>query len=123
VKTRGEIEAEISKGVNQIYAGLLGRGAKEIKTNIIGANVLVVLQNVLTAAELSVVKTTEGRKIIKEMCCAVVEHSRAQFQMAVVQATARNVIDIHHDISTATGREILVFSLSDPPTYRKPNGK
>ena len=117
------MEAEISKGVNQIYAGLLGRGAKEIKTTIIGAGVLVILQNVLTAAELKVANTTDGRRIIKEMCVAVVDNSRAQFQMAVVQATARNVLDIHHDISIATGREILVFSLSDPPTYRIPNGK
>jgi hypothetical protein len=117
------MEAEISKGVNQIYAGLLSRVAKEIRTNIIGAVVLVVLQNVLTAAELSAAKTTNGRRLIKEMCCAVVEHSRAQFQIAVVQATARNVIDTHHDISIATGREILVFSLSDPPTYRKTNAK
>lgn len=123
MKTQGEMEAEISKGVNQIYAGLLGRGPKEIKTTIIGAVVLVILQKVLTAAELDVAKTTDGRKIIKEMCMAVVDNSRAQFQEAVLQATANAVLDMHHDISIATGREILVFSLSDPPTYRIPNGK
>ena len=123
MKTQGEMEAEISKGVNQIYAGLLGRGAKEIKTTIIGAGVLVILQNVLTAAELNVTKTTDGRKIIKEMCEAIVNNTRTQFQTAVMQATGQNIVDMHHDISVNTGREIFVFSLAASPTYRIPNGK
>jgi uncharacterized protein YbcI len=123
MKTQGEIEAEVSKGVNQIYLGLLGRGAKNIQTNVLGATVLVVLQNVLTAAEIQVAKTPEGRKIIKEMCCAVVANSQVQFIAAVTVATGEDVIDMHHDISIKTGKEILVFSLANPLTCRKSNGK
>ena len=113
------MEAEISKGVNQIYAGLLGRGAKDIKTNIIGAAVLVILQNTLTVTQVQIAKTTDGRRIIKEMCEAVVSNTRLQFQTAVMQATAQNIIDMHHDISINTGREIFVFSLAALPNCRK----
>jgi hypothetical protein len=30
---------------------------------------------------------------------------------------------MHHDISVKTGKEVFVFSLVHPPTYRKKNGK
>lgn len=123
MKTQGEIEAEVSKGVNQIYKGLLGRSAENIRTHVVNATVLVILQNALTAAEIHVAKTTDGRKLIKEMCCAVVENSQSQFVTAVEAAVEIKVNDMHHDISTDTGKEILVFSLVKAPVYRKKNGK
>ena len=123
MKTQGEIEAEISKGINQIYVGLLGRGPTNTRTHAIGSTILVMLQNTLTATETNVAKTTDGRRIIKEMCSAVVDSNRAQFKAAVIQATQKDVIDMHHDISISTGREIIVFSLTDAPAYRKTNGK
>jgi uncharacterized protein YbcI len=123
MKTQGESEAEISKGVNQIYRGLLGRGADNIQTNVVGAVVIVMLQNVLTASEIQVAKTAQGRVVIKEMCTAIVENAAPQFSEAVKLATGVEVIDMHHDISIKTGRELLVFSLTKAPTYRKAHGK
>jgi uncharacterized protein YbcI len=123
MKTQGESEAEISKGMQQIYIGLLGRrGADDIKTHVVNSTVLVLMTNVLTATELTVAKTPEGRRLIKEMCCSVVENSSAQFINNVVEATGVDVIDMHHDISVKTGKEVFVFSLSKEPTYRKKHG-
>ena len=123
MKTQGETEAEISKGVNQIYKGLLGRSTSNIRTNIVAELVIVVLQNVLTSAEISVTKTGYGQTMIKEMCGVVVDNSAPQFSEAVKLATDVDVIDMHHDISIKTGKEIFVFSLEKAPTYRKANGK
>lgn len=119
MKTQGEIEAEVSKGVNQIYIGLLGRGASNIQTNVVGAMVIVALQNVLTAAEIQAAKTATGRALIKEMCGVIVENSAPQFIQVVQLATGISVVDMHHDISAKTGKEILVFSLERNPKYRK----
>jgi uncharacterized protein YbcI len=123
MKTQGETEAEISKGVNQIYKGLLGRSTSNIRTNIVDAVVIVMLQNVLTAAEIQVAKEAQGRVIIKEMCTAVIDNSAPQFSEAIERATGVEVVDMHHDISIKTGKEIFVFSLEKAPTYRKANGK
>jgi uncharacterized protein YbcI len=81
------------------------------------------LQNVLTASEIQVAKTARGRVVIKEMCTAIVENAEPQFSEAVKRATGVEVIDMHHDISIKTGRELLVFSLTKAPTYRKAHGK
>jgi uncharacterized protein YbcI len=123
VQTQGESEAEISKGVNQIYKGLLGRSASNICTNIVDTVVIVMLQNALTAAEIHVAKEAQGRVIIKEMCTAIIDNSAPQFINAVELATRVKVVDMHHDISIKTGKEIFVFSLEKAPTYRKVNGK
>jgi hypothetical protein len=117
------MEAEISKGVNQIYAGLLGREAENIKTYIIKDTVLITLKNVLTTTELQVAKTTEGLRIIKEMCMAVVENNHDQFKESILQATKEEVVDTHHDISIKTGREIFFFLLKTTPEYSKENNK
>jgi uncharacterized protein YbcI len=115
VKTKSEAEAEISKAINQIYRGLLGRVSENIQTRIFDATVLVVFQNVLTVAEVNASKNITGRKIIKDACLSIVENSQDQFFIAVKLATGADVIDMHHDISIETGKEMLFFSLSSPP--------
>ena len=119
MKTQGESEAEISKGVNQIYKGLLGRSTSNIRTNVIGSLVIVVLQNVLTVSEIQVSKNAQGRVVVKEMCVAIIENTGPQFIQMIQLATGVQVIDMHHDLSLKTGKEIFVFSLEKEPKYRK----
>jgi uncharacterized protein YbcI len=114
MKTQSESELEISKGVNQVYEGLLGRRTNNIKTSVFGAIVIVMLQNVLTAGETQVAKTARGRILIKDTCTAIVENAESQFIQIVQLATGVDVIDLHHDISIRTGKEIFVFSLDKP---------
>lgn len=119
MKTQGESEAEISKGVNQIYKGLLGRSTSNIRTNVFGSLVVVVLQNVLTVSEIQAVKNERGRVVVKEMCVAIIENTSPQFIQMIQLATGVQVIDMHHDLSVKTGKEIFVFSLEKEPKYRK----
>jgi uncharacterized protein YbcI len=37
----------------------------------------------------------------------------------VQEVTGVKVMSLHHDISTATGEEIVVFTLTQPPAYRE----
>jgi uncharacterized protein YbcI len=119
VKTQGESEAEISKGLNQIYKGLLGRSTSNIRTNVVDSLVIVVLQNVLSVSEIQVSKNAQGRVVVKEMCVAIIENSGPQFIQMIQLATGVQVIDMHHDLSLKTGKEIFVFSLEKEPKYRK----
>jgi uncharacterized protein YbcI len=119
MKTQGESEAEVSKGLNQIYKGLLGRSTSNIRTNVVGSLVIVVLQNVLTVYEIQAVKNERGRVLVKEMCVAIIENNGPQFIQMIQLATGVQVIDMHHDLSLKTGKEIFVFSLEKEPKYRK----
>jgi uncharacterized protein YbcI len=37
----------------------------------------------------------------------------------VQEATGVKVLSLHHDISTATGEEIVVFTLANSPLFRE----
>jgi uncharacterized protein YbcI len=36
----------------------------------------------------------------------------------VEKITGINVISLHHDISTVTGEEVVLFTLAQPPVFR-----
>ena len=41
----------------------------------------------------------------------------------VEEATGNKVVSLHHDISTATGEEIVLFTLAMAPSFREPKKK
>jgi uncharacterized protein YbcI len=41
----------------------------------------------------------------------------------VQEVTGVQVLSLHHDISTVTGEEVVVFSLAQPPAYRETKRK
>jgi len=34
-------------------------------------------------------------------------------------ATGAKMVSLHHDISTATGEEVVIFTLGESPTFRE----
>ena len=57
MKTKGKIEAEISRAIVQFEIDYMGRGPKESRTHIIEDLVVVRLKGVLTPAEEQLTKT------------------------------------------------------------------
>ena len=41
----------------------------------------------------------------------------------VEQATGVKVVSLHHDISTVTGEEVVLFTLAESPIVREPKRK
>jgi uncharacterized protein YbcI len=35
------------------------------------------------------------------------------------EITSTNVVSLHHDISTITGKDVLIFTLAEPPRFRE----
>jgi uncharacterized protein YbcI len=126
MKTQGEIEAAIGAGVNRFEREYMGRGPKHIFTHLIGDILVVRLQGVLTAAEQQLVKTRlpeKGRDLLKQVRTQLVETARPILEKMVVDATGVNVISLHHDVSTKTGEEIIIFTLDESPAFREPKKK
>jgi uncharacterized protein YbcI len=121
MKTQGEIEAAICQGISRFQQEYMGRGPKDIHAHLIGEVLLVRLQGVLTAAEQQLVKslpTDHGRNLLKQVRTQLVETARPLIEAMIEGVTGVKVLSLHHDISTKTGEEVLVFILVESPSYR-----
>jgi uncharacterized protein YbcI len=110
-KSKGEIEAEIGQAIVQFEIDYMGRGPKEARTYIIEDLVLVRLKGVLTPAEQQLTKSADGGELVKKMRSTLVEKAKPLLYQVVNDITGTKVVDLHTDISTASGERVFVFSL------------
>src|SRR3954470_10003405 len=121
MKTQGEVEAAICKQMAAFEQEYMGRGPKDIRAHLIGDLVLVRLQGVLTAAEQHLVKTLpaeKGRDLLKQVRTQLMETARPLVEAMIQEATGGTVVSLHHDISTVTGEEVVLFTLAESPQFR-----
>ena len=121
MKSQGEIEAVICEGMSGFEQDYMGRGPKKIHAHLIGDLLVVRLEGVLTAAEQQLVKTVppeKGRDLLKEVRTQLMETARPLMEAMVQAATGVKVLSLHHDISTVTGEEIVLFTLVQAPFFR-----
>ncbi len=121
MKTQGEIEAGICQGIASFEQEYLGRGPKNVQTHLLGDLLVVRLQGVLTVAEQQLVKTLQpekGRDLLKQVRTQLIELARPLLCAMIKATTGVDVISLHHDISTSTGEELIIFTLAESPTVR-----
>ena len=126
MKTSGEIEAAVCQGMSRFEQEYMGRGPKDVRAHLIGDIVLVRLQGVLTAAEQHLVKTLQvdkGRDLLKQVRIQLIEAARPIIEAMVQEIIGVKVLSLHHDISTVTGEEIVVFTLVESPPFRETKKK
>jgi uncharacterized protein YbcI len=122
MKTQGEIQSAVSAGMTRFQQEFLGRGPKDVQAHLIDDLVLVRLKGVLTAAEQHLVKTLppeKGRDLLKQVRNQLLEIARPTMEAMVKEITGVDVVSLHHDISTLTGEEVVIFSLREPPLFRE----
>jgi len=122
MKTQGEIEAAVCEGITRFEQDYMGRGPKDIHAHLIGDLLVVRLQGVLTAAEQQLVKALaaeKGRDLLKQVRTHLVETARPVMEKMIEKATGIKVVSLHHDISTTTGEELVIFTLAAAPGFRE----
>ncbi|HZK81808.1 MAG TPA: DUF2294 domain-containing protein [Humisphaera sp.] len=122
MKTQGEIESEISECMGRFEQEYMGRGPKDVRAHLIGDLVVVRLSGVLTTAEQHLVKTLagdKGRDLLKEVRSHLIEIARPTIEAMIKGITGVNMVSLHHDISTTTGEEVVLFTLAEPPAFRE----
>jgi uncharacterized protein YbcI len=110
-KSKGFIEAEISKAITQWEKEFLGRGSLSVKTDILRDMIIVNLQGILTPAEYSVCETKEGMLSIKRIRSDLVESGIEDLKEIILTITGEEVKSFFTDISTRTGERVMVFKL------------
>jgi uncharacterized protein YbcI len=126
MKTQGEIEAAICEGMSRFEQEYMGRGPKDIRAHLIDDVLFVRLKGVLTAAEQHLVKSLpaeKGRDLLKQVRIHLLETARPLMEAMVQEITGLKVISLHHDISTVTGEEVVLFTLVEAPQVRETRKK
>ena len=121
MKTQGEIEGAISEGMSRFELEYMGRGPKDVCSHLINDFIVVRLKGVLTAAEQHLVKTLtpeKGRDLLKQVRAHLLETARPSLEAMVQGVTGVRVLSLHHDISTLTGEEVVIFTLTESPLFR-----
>lgn len=122
MKTQGEMEAAVCEGISRFQLEYMGRGPKDIRAHLINDLLVVRLSGVLTAAEQQLVKTLpseKGRDLLKQVRTQLMETARPALEAMIQGVTGSKVVSLHHDISTATAEEVVLFTLSSPPAVRE----
>ena len=138
MKSQGEIEAAVCDGVSRFQQEFVGRGPRDIRAHLLGGLLVVHLQGVLTPAERQLIAPRgaggngngngngngidhdggNGRALLKQVRAHMVASGRPRLEEVVEAATGVKLVSVHHDISTVTGEEVLVFSLAETPACR-----
>jgi uncharacterized protein YbcI len=122
MKTQGEIESAVSQGMGRFEQEYMGRGPKDVHAYLIDDLVVVRMKGVLTAAEQHLVKTLpteKGRDLLKQVRSHLIEIARPMMEAMMQEITGQKVLSLHHDISTVTGEEVVLFTLTESPLFRE----
>ena len=60
---------------------------------------------------------------MKQVRTHLIETARPVMEAMVQEITAVHVVTLHHDISTVTGEEVILFILAESPVLREAKKK
>jgi uncharacterized protein YbcI len=115
MKTQAEIEPAICEVMVRFGQEYLGRELKDVDAHLLDDLLVVRLRGVLTAAEQQLVRSLpakKGRGLLKEVRTRLIETARPVLEALVHEVTGAKPVSLHHDISTVTGEEVLLFTLA-----------
>jgi CheY-like chemotaxis protein len=118
--TQEESEAAICDGISRFQEEYLGWQSEQIHAHLIKDLLVVRIQGVLTLAEQQLGRSLspeKGRDLIKQARTQLLELARSMLESLVYEVAGVKVLSMHHDISTVTGEELIVFSLSGIPRF------
>jgi uncharacterized protein YbcI len=118
MKTQGEIESAISEGMGRFEQEFMGKGSENIRTYLLKDLLVIRLHGALNATEQQLLQASEkarGRDLLKQLRKELVETARPILVSLVTEITGLTVISLHHDISTVTGEEVIIFTLIEAP--------
>jgi uncharacterized protein YbcI len=126
MRTQGEIEPAICDAIGHFEQEYMGRGPKSIHAYLIDNIIFVRLQGVLTAAEQHLVQSQppeKGRDLLKEVRKHLLETARPLMEAMVKDIAGVEIVSMHHDISTVTGEEVVLFTFAEAPQVHEAKSK
>ena len=111
LRTKGQIEAEISDAMVRLQREQTGRGPNQARAYIVEDLIIVRLQEVLTLAERQLTGNPHGQSLIKQFHQQMHEIARHSLEQIIETATGCRVLSVHNDVSTKTGEQVAIYVL------------
>src|SRR5438132_10241357 len=111
MRTKGQIEAEISDAMVRLHREQTGRGPNQARAYIVEDLIIVRLQEVLTPAERQLTGNPHGQSLVKQFHQQMHEIARRSLEQIVEGATGCHVQSVHNDVSTKTGEQVAIYVL------------
>ena len=121
VLTQAESEAAICDGIIRFQEEYLGWRSEQVYVHFIKDLLVVRIRGVLTLAERQLSKSStpdKGRDLVKQTRKQLLELARPMLESLVHEAVGVKVISMHHDISTVTGEEMVIFTVAETPRFQ-----
>lgn len=121
MRSKSEIESQMSQAIIQFEKEFMGRGPVETKCYLLGDMLLVRLKNVLTAAECKLAESDNPQRgcyLLKQVRQELIERGRPMLNAMVQKVCGTACVSLHTDISTKTGERVIVFTLEQAPDCR-----
>ncbi len=118
--TQAESEAALCDGIVRFQEEYLGWKSDQIRTYFTKDLLVVRMLGALTLAERQLGKSLspeKSRDLIKRPRKQLLELARPMLESLVHEVVGVKVLSMHHDISTLTGEEVVVFSLAGAPRF------
>ena len=116
-KTSCEIETAVCQAADRFAREYLGWSPWTTRAYLRNDLLVVRLQGVLSPAEARLLATSgRGRDLVKEMRTNLVEMARPILSAVVEEIIGVKVLSLHHDLSTVTGEEVIIFTLAEVPS-------
>lgn len=119
--TQAECEAAICDGTIRFQEEYLGWQSEQLHVHFLKDLLLIRIRGALTLAERQLGKSLlpeKGRDLIKQARKQLLELARPMLESLVHEVTGVKVLSMHSDISTATGEEVVLFSLAEAPRFQ-----
>ena len=119
--TQAESEAAICDGIIRFQDEYLGWRSEQVNVHFIKDLLVVRIRGVLTLAERQLSKSStpeKGRDLVKQTRKQLLELARPRLESLVHEAVGVKVISMHHDISTVSGEEIVIFTVAETPRFQ-----
>jgi CheY-like chemotaxis protein/uncharacterized protein YbcI len=118
--TQAESEAAICEGIIRFQEEYMGWRSDAIQVHFVADLLVVRIIGALTLAERQLGKSLQpetGRDLVKQARKQLLELAGPMLESLVHEVTGVKVQSMHHDISTVTGEEVVVFSLVQSPKF------
>ena len=117
MRTKKEIESAIIEEINRFQQDYMGRGPKCVQVHLLDDLLVIRLRGILVPAEENLVKLLpeSGGGLLKQVRSHLIETTRPVMEPMVENVTGVEVVTMHHSICTATGEEVIIFTLARSP--------
>ena len=116
--TKKSIEADLANAMGKFQREQQGRGAVEVRVNLIGDMIVVRSGGIFTATETHLAVSEDGRRLIRSARQELRSINRSELESIVARIVGTRTLRSYYDVDVDHGEQIDVFILAEDVEQR-----